>query len=486
MLRQPQGAARFLYNLLFLTAGSVLGALAAFLFTAYAANQLGEVTFGQFGTVQIFVNSFLIIADMGLMNVAIRDVAQRKDQTSYIAGNLLALKLVYGVVGFAVAVMLGVFLGYEPETQKLIVLFSLSLVFVSVGNAGVAVFNGHEAMGYSAAVNLSNALGYVAGIALLATGHGLRAVFAGIVVCSFVGAGFSLFILFSRFSPQRPLIFDKSFWHEYLVAALPFGILAILARVGVSVGPIMLSRLAGEVATGYFSIANNVINVFMLGIGAYNSAVYPLFSRLQARSLVAFESNLLLSMKVVLVFGLSIATGLTMTSAKLISLVFAEYDPAIPALQILAWFWFFALLSTPTLNALYAKGKQIEAMWIHAAAVAASIGANIWLVPALGVIGVCIALVVLAFAQHVLSFWKASRDCPMRLGQTALKSGIIAAAMAMVGAAGECWPLPAVLGLMAVVFCGLFFALRILEPEERQTLAGLPLLKQLAKLLNRS
>lgn len=163
MLRQPQGAARFLYNLLFLTAGSVLGALAAFLFTAYAANQLGEVTFGQFGTVQIFVNSFLIIADMGLMNVAIRDVAQRKDQTSYIAGNLLALKLVYGVVGFAVAVMLGVFLGYEPETQKLIVLFSLSLVFVSVGNAGVAVFNGHEAMGYSAASKPEQCFGICCG-----------------------------------------------------------------------------------------------------------------------------------------------------------------------------------------------------------------------------------------------------------------------------------------------------------------------------------
>jgi O-antigen/teichoic acid export membrane protein len=476
---------RLFYNALFLLGSSLGSAAASFFFSAYAAQRLGVEGFGSFSTVQILVTMFSVVTEIGLMNVVVRAIAREKERSPYIAGNYFTMKLGLGLVGFVMAAAAGHALGYEPGSRQLITIYALSLLFVSGSNAGVAVFNGHEKMGYSTLVSTGSMLGYVTAMIALALGYGLEAVFLAMVLSSSLAFVATVVVLYSQFSVRRFLSYDKDLWHQYFVAALPFGITAIIGMIGVSAGPLILSKIVNEEAVGYYNIASKVINVSMLVIAAYNAAVYPVFSRLQASSEMRTHQGYQLSMKIMMLVGFSFATGLTVVAGKVIRLIFPGYEPAIPALQMLAWFAFFALLSTITFNVLYAEGRQGEVAVIMAVGAGASLVVNYIAIPFLSATGVGLALVVFTAVQYALSYRKLSHKYPLNIWKMGFQTTLVGLVVALVGVAFQSWNLLLLMLVMGLAFLAMALVVRIFESEDLTVLANLPGLSHLLPKITR-
>ncbi len=333
---------------------------------------------------------------------------------------------------------------------------------------------------YSAVISLVNVLSDVASIVALHFGAGLNTVVFVIVGSGFVAALSSLVFLRWQFGLRRFFDADYTLWRRLLIAALPFGAIVVVNTAGLSVGPIMLTRVAGEAAVGYYSVAIKLISVITLVVTAYNAAVYPVFSRLNATSPTSLQTGYELSMKIMLIAGLPGCTALTLVAGHIMGLVFPGYLPAIPALQVLAWSLLGTLLATPPLNVLYANRQQSQATLIFV--VAAGIGTvlNAILIPALGLIGACAAIVAISATQACIAPWMAAWYLRLSLGKTALRAIVLAVIIALVGILCRSLNVLVTIPLMMVVFIAAALPMRLFTVEELAILAGLPLLSRLA------
>ncbi|MFN8489836.1 MAG: flippase [Caldilineaceae bacterium] len=475
---------RFSRNVLFLFGSSIGNSLLAFLFAAYATRRLNTGEFGKFSTVQIFVTSLTVLTEVGLTQVAIREVAQKKEQTFYIAGNLLTLKALLGLVGFIFAISLAFILRYDTQTQILIFIYSLSLIFLSISNAAVAIFSGHERMAFSTAINWGTALGNALSILVLLLGYGLPAIFISLVASTFLTTILCIGFLRRHFSVSSLIMADLSLWKRYLITGLPFGLMAIMGSAGVSIGPIMLSRLVGEIEVGYFNAAFKIVNILNLIIAAYNLAVYPVFSRLYSSSQEKLQFSYELSMKIMLVVGLPVAIGMTVIADKLILLTFPKYILATPALQILVWFWFFSLLATPVLNLLYAEKRENEAVIVTLIAVILCLISNFILIPFIGLVGVCVGFVLLTVVQFFAAYVRISQKYQTdSLAIVIAKTSLISLLIAALGIFFHSWNLYFLMFAMLGVWGVSFMILQLFDNEEWNIIAELPMMNKLRQVV---
>lgn len=468
------------FSLAVIYSSLIFSSLIAFLFTALIAQRLGEATFGKFSTVQIFVISLVVFTEIGLMQVATRKIAQNKDDSATIASNLLVIKFGLGLLGIVVALALAFLLGYPADTRLLIAIFAISLLPLSISNACVAIFYGNERATYSAIVGIGSSIGYIFGIIAVFLGGDLILVFLLITLSSLLTSVTCLVLLKTRFNINRFWSFDWPIWRGLAVAALPFGLMAIINRVGISFGPIMLSRTSGEIDVGYFNSAFKVIRIFVLWISAYNLVIYPVLSRLQATSQLKLIQSYKFSMKLMILLGLPVAVVLTVLSKQIILFAYQGYLPAVQALQILGWFLLFSLMATPVLIMLYAEGKQRDAAIIHSISVIISIIISLTLIPSFGLLGVCFALVAMELTKYGISYWRISKIHPHGLSwRTVLRVSFLCVAIAFIAIVFQNLHLVPLLILIGMFYLSLTIVLQIFSIEEWELILKLPLISKL-------
>jgi O-antigen/teichoic acid export membrane protein len=475
-LKYMSGIQRLIINTGLQFGTALLNAIFTFFFTYFAARNLDTAVFGQFSVVQIFVTPFITLTDFGLSNVVIRDVAQNNRALSIIFSNTVVLKAIIGIFVFFLVIIIAFSAGYKFETFKLIIIFGISIVPYSITNACISIFNGKEKMIYSTIpVILGNILGYAGSLIFIIMGFSIEAVYIILLICSFIAAFASLAIVFFKFTRFKITI-DLDLWKNYMTSAIPFGVVIIINLIGVSVGPIILTRVKGEAAAGYFNIAYKIINIFLLFISAYNAAVYPVLSRLGSTSKEKLSLSLGLSLKIMMIVGSVVIAMITTLSDKIIQLLFPKYLMAIPALQILAWFSFFSLLATATLNVLFAEGREREVVQIMFSSTVTSIVVTLCLLSTFGVLGVCIGLASLTAVQFLLSYRKLKKRHPLNMRELLFHSVSLALPVAFLGIILHSLPLVFIIFAIVVLLIIEFRTLNIFTKDELIILFGVPVL----------
>lgn len=416
---QATAAHTALRNMLIISGASLSSSAAGFLLVTIAARRLGVAGFGQFSTVQILVTSLAVLADVGLVNVVVREVAQHRDRTPAIAGGVALLRIGLASIAVVCCCVLAWALGYDPYTRKLVLVFSLMLIPQSVGAGCASVFSGFEQMGWLAIIWIVSALAYVVAAVLMTLGWGLTAVFATLTVGSALGAVVGLAVLYYRFEVKRPFLIDTAMWLRYLREAYPYGLMAIVGMLSIGVGPLALRSMKGEAELGYYNCAYAVASVLLIVTSAYGRAIFPVFSRLQVSSREAMHRSYTFTMKVILAVGLPAAVGLTIL-APLITILFPGYGRAVPVLQTLIWYAYFALLATPPLSILYAEGKQMESLLIHVIAAAVCLCLVAVMIGRYGMMGVCLPMVACTALMALLSYRRASPKCLVSVSRLAV------------------------------------------------------------------
>ncbi len=330
-------------NFISLVTGNILVRSASFVATLVIARKLGPADFGRLSFALTVALAFSLVANLGLENLIVREVARAREGSGNLLGDILILKLFAVPLG----VLLVVFFYLTDPASALLFLFLIAYsILYSYLLIVCAVFRGLEAMElqtfFLSAQMFLIAIGSIVAVEWTADPAPVAAVYLLATVA--VLAGSSLLLRAKGVHPSFR-------WHPetvgpFLRTVLPFGLI-MLGLVAHDRQPFVFVRvLGGDAPAGWYSAAYSFVAVLATIPTLLSNTLFPLLSRKARegeRGVVAINS---LALKYTNALSLPLMICLFASAAYLIPLFFgAKYDEAVNLLRVLSLSLPFLFLS---------------------------------------------------------------------------------------------------------------------------------------------
>jgi O-antigen/teichoic acid export membrane protein len=323
----------------------------AVLFTVLLARRLGSADFGRYAffAAVIFIGNAL--TTFGTDMLLIREIAARDDRSRLPAALLIQLFLsglfIMGVVWLAPLVP-----DQTPASVLALQIYSLSLVPLAFFTIFTTALRGRQRMDGYALLNLcASVLQVTVAWFFAGNGHDLAALAGWLLVVQGAAAllaGFFVSLQIDGF--WRGWRFSWADLCDTARASLQLGLLSVLTILYQKLSLTLLSILGGAALAGWFSAAQRAVEAAKTGHLAVFTALYPAMAQAKAdaEGKTAWMTTLRRSWKVLLSLAVLAALGLSVLAEPLVRLLYgAEYEPAVPALRILAWMMVPFTVGTP-------------------------------------------------------------------------------------------------------------------------------------------
>jgi len=437
------------------------------LFTVLIARRLGTEGFGAYSFALSLAYLLLIVGEMGLPKLVVRELAANRDQVARYVGDLTILRLLTGLgtAGLIYAVIQ--LTGRSPDTRFPLFLVGLSyVVFTGLRRFFDAVFQAFEVMKYQAISDVVDILlTFGVGSALLFSGFGL----VGISYALMVGATISMlvdFLILTRKICRPVFSFDPAFWRRMAAGALPFGVIGLVTFLFGYTNTVLISVFKGDYQAGLFSSAYRIIWAMAVVPATCMTAVFPYLSRIGRSPDGRHVEVIRRVVKYLACVSLPFCGMLALFAPQLLSSVYGEnYVSARAALWILSAVPLFSFTYIPLIDLMNAHYKHRLSVTAILTCAGINVVLCLALTPALGFVGAAVSTLVseVVLLGMILFFgWKHMRVHPRLLGNW--KPALAALAGVLV-----CLPLQTSLpfyGLVSVyvlVYLGTLFALRTFD-----------------------
>ncbi len=250
-----------------LVAGRYVVAALATISTFIILRQQTQDQFGQYSVIFSLLGIVGFIADLRLSRIVLSEVIEADEvRAAEVVGSYTGLRLVIGVVSYAVA-LLCVGIGYATGDFSLDVVIGtalggLTLIVLSVAFGFILLF---EARLWLRDIAIANVLGQLAGFALVLTisiaGIGSLLwyvganVLNGLVVLLWV-------VLLLRGGAGMRIRWDRSQWWVWMREAAPLALGAALDTIYFRIDIIMLSIMASSTAAGIYNVGYKFSDLF--------------------------------------------------------------------------------------------------------------------------------------------------------------------------------------------------------------------------------
>jgi O-antigen/teichoic acid export membrane protein len=440
-----------------------LGRFAWALLLILVARHLGGESLGRIAFAYTFTTIFVLLTDLGMNILVVREVARDRDAAGYYLGHLLSIKLISAPVAFGLIAAAITLSGYSSDVVTVVLLFAGIAIARGVLQLYGAVFSGLEVMGREAVLkNLYQVSLFLSGGIALAVGYGPL----GMSVALLIASLFSLLIgsgMVWRMMPHVRLLWDGALWLSLLRRALPLAMTTIFIILYNESDVVLLSYLGeGEREVGAYAAASKILKVLQLIPMLVVSGVYPVFSDLARGPRDALNTAYRGTLKLLLMMAIPLAIVVANFAEPFIRLIYGQgFAPAIPPLRLLAVSVPFVYLGYVLVNVLVSSDHMAWAALVTGAACVINVAANLLLIPVLGVSGSAIASTAAQGALVAIGA-VAIKRAVTRSGwiQLASKPMVAGAAMllaiTLVGRASWILAFPAGLGtyLLALVLTG--------------------------------
>lgn len=382
-----------------------------FVFFVVAARHIGVVGFGKFNFAFSFALSFLVLGDLGLNIVAVREVAANKSLAGKYLGNIVILKIIVSAVLLGTIFITITLLNYPLDTTRVVYIMGISVFFTFFPTALRWSFHAFQKMEYDALVHIAG------GILLLALCFITLYLRKGLIGLAVAHCSTSIFIfcliffLTAKKFTKPKLGIDWGLWKYLIPTAIPMGLVTILCTLRVNIDTVMLSLLKGDAPVGWYNAGVKLVKVLELIPSMFTLALFPVMVDFYKTSSDSLRMVFRKSIEYMFLLAVPIAVGVTVLSHKIIFIIWgAEFSPAVPALQILVWRAAIFFLSTVTCWCLYTINQQKIPMYISVSGIMINIVLNLVLIPVLSYIGTAITTVTTEFIMTALLFFFAFRS----------------------------------------------------------------------------
>jgi O-antigen/teichoic acid export membrane protein len=383
-------------NTAFMTAASIGQKIVSFVYFTLIARNIGAEGTGKYFFALSFTTIFVIFVDLGLTNVLVREAAKVKEKIQAYFSTILSVKIVLGVLVYIVAIVTINLLQYPVETKHLVYLSAVTMFFDSIH---LTIYGTLRAIGdlkYEAASIVgSQLMTLVLGSIFLYAGLPLIFLILAFTIPSFLNLLYVGYVARHVYSIRFIPTFDKKIFLFLGRIAIPFALAAIFARLYSYADSILLSKMAGDVAVGWYSIAYKITYAFQFIPLALIAALYPRFSEYFVHSKDRLAYVFERAVVYLLLIVLPIAVGIGILARDIVITVFTvDYINAIVPLQILLAGLVFSFISFPVGAFLNACNRQVTQTVITAGVLVVNVTLNLVLIPRMGVSGAAVAALV--------------------------------------------------------------------------------------------
>lgn len=357
------------------------------------ARYLEPSGFGYFSALLAYYALAVVLGNLGLDRLAVRELAGEHRDSAHLFGTLLRLRIAAGLFTGLVLFASGMLL--KPEAVWLLALLSVALIPSAIGATYNAAFQARHDFGPPAAATAVTAI-----VALVAT-----------AVCVLIGASLGAFILVvvasemmravwlviagwrAGWSASHPL--DSALARRAVVAALPYGFFAILSTLYFRIDLIMLDALVGGAAVGHYASAFRILEAAAAFPTLVLAVLFPRFVVLLRADVVGARELYVAIVPLMLWLGLALGVAGIVAARPLLTLLFSSsYAAAAPAMVWLMVALVLLFLHAPNTTVLLSGDRLGVVVGLSALAVTFNIALNAFLIPRYEAVGAAAATVV--------------------------------------------------------------------------------------------
>lgn len=391
---------------------------------------LGTEGLGRYTLAFSFLYFASTLAPLGLYALITREGARDRSQlgimlsNSFLLGGSASLLLMVGT--FLIANQLG----YDAETERAVVLLSLSILPATLVTFCEGAFSALERMEYIAIESLAENLVKVGGgVALLSAGYGLEAAILSAVVGRFLALFVCLYLI-HRAEVGFRLRWDSAGMRHLATAAPTFLMISIFATLYWRIDVFMLSKLRTVEDVGYYGAAYRLLELAMVVPQSLCLALYPQLAQME-RSGAGLLRLGVTTQRYLTALTLPVAIGTTLLAGPVLTLLYGPaFEGSAPTLAVLIWTIVpYAWVRYHSYVLVAAERQRIDLL-LNVLMSGMNIALNFVLIPRFGHLGAAAATFVSICLYGVGQFVYFRRHAPGRVASMQINGATLGACVA--------------------------------------------------------
>jgi O-antigen/teichoic acid export membrane protein len=385
-------AKRIAKNSTFIFLGDAFGHSLQLVLVVYLVRCLGDVTFGKYAFAFAFTSLFMILSDLGLSTLSIREIARDTSKAGEYLTNISITKFILSLITIVLIIVTINLMHYPLDTTLAVYIVGGATVFTSLTSFFRSIFRAFERMEYEAITRIAERLLIFGSVLpVLFLGYGLIEVVSVMLIAKALIFLFTLIILIKKFTRPK-LTFDFSLSKTLIKEALPFGLAGVFTIIYFQTDTVMLSMMKGDAVVGWYRAAYGLVMGTLFIPSAFVGALYPVLSRYFTSSkdslMVVYEK----SFKFLLMLAIPLGIGTTLLADRIIIFLYGEeFAHSIIALQILIWVASVLFIYSIVGYTLASINMQLVDTRITAVSALLNVGLNLLLIPTYSYVGAGVA-----------------------------------------------------------------------------------------------
>ncbi|TAK95437.1 flippase, partial [Patescibacteria group bacterium] len=460
-----------LRNFSTLTLAQILNLAVTFFVSIVVIRYLGAAGYGEYSLVITVVALFSFTVDLGLSQLVIREVSQRREDAATYLSNFLFVQSLIAVVVYLVLVLYVNVMHYPSIIVDGCYIAGAGMVIGAFTKPYAAILTALEDMHWIAGVNVSvGIVNLILALFLIHTHQSLYYFFFLSIVTN--ALTFLQLVILSRKRVRTQFTVNLPIARRLFVMALPFAFLMIFNYLYAKIDIFMIaSILKNNVAVGLYSTSYRIIDTLIIIPSTISGVLFPVIARnINNKALTNFVGSRAIKFSAAL--GLPIAFGALLVGVPLMTMLFGV-DFATSGTLLKYLIWMIAMISTYAIlgNILVSANKVSLLAKFNAIGIVLNVSLNYFLIRKHGILGAAISSIIAEIVVMGLHMYFAHRYVRFaQLGKDFVK--IILACLVMTGVYFLLPPMHVLLVILvlAAVYAVSLLLLRFIQPVEKDLL----------------
>lgn len=386
----------------------ILAYLIGLVYLINVARYLGAENYGILTLALALTGIFAVFVDLGLASLTVREVSKKKNLANEYLGNSLIIKSFFSIVTLILIIIITNLLNYPEETAEVIYWISLFMIFNSFSQSVYAIFQTHQKMEYQSVGVILNSILMLLGVTALIFFQSSLITFSILyALISIIIFSINIIICILKFTKPK-IIINIPVWKNILRNSLPLGLISIFVILFIKVDTVMLSKMSGEMAVGWYNASVTLVQSLSFFTGALITSVFPLFSEFHGKNQKdQFELLFKKTFHYIALITIPIGVGTMILADKFIIILYGgDYSNSIIVLQIIVWWYVIGSFSWVMGTVLNATHKQRLFLIFSGLALIFNIILNLIFIPKFSFIGASISTIFTEILIFCLLFFR--------------------------------------------------------------------------------
>lgn len=478
-LESGQEAARTIFrNTTVMLGADAVVKLFGFIFNVYIVRRLGGEQFGLYSAAIAYVGIFSILADLGMTQYAIREIARGRRRADDFFWNLVIIRVILSVLATLLITASAAWVaGYQPDMVWGILIACFGFFLHALWGPVQIVLLAKERADYSSILaTLIQIVFVVMGTIVLLSGY----TYHGLIVASYLGVPLAAILGIIYIKKIKLATFHVHVtpqeWGSILKHGLPFAVITFTLVAATDLDTVLLSLWRSPEEVGWYKAAYNLIFKLLFVTGPLLATLGPQMSRHYGVSKDRVGQTYFSFFKFLFSLSLPIAVGTALLANQIIIWLYTE-EFANSGLVLAILIWAFIPLNLSYLAGTVATStdKEKQSAKVYALAALLNLSINAVVIPIWGYLGAAIATVITEVVAFVLFYSTLHSEFPLTDFKNTLVKPVLAGTVmgGVIYSLPLNWPIGLHIVMGAVVYMVVLFALKPFNQTELALIQGL-------------